>query len=694
MIIAEVIPIDSSHIAETLSYFSAQPMSPGTLVTIPLRKKEIYGIVLSVSDVKNFKQSLRHQSFTIRNITQIHNQNIFSSAYLNTIAKLKSYYLINSGAFISATYPKFILDNFEKFIPVMHQNHQEQDEGGPTSLIQKPLRERIKIYQKYIEDAQKEKKLLHIICPTILDVKNLEKELHAYTTKIFTFHSKLSKKKGEKTYRELLENTDGAVMISTPQFLDIPQQKRSVIIIEKDSSSYYYRTHKPEIDFRIFIEEYAQQSQIPLVFTDNILRTQRFAGKDLSLLEKNNTDVSFQIFSSRKISLISPQARVQKISDKERIQELSEKKHFSAFLRETKKHLERAIQEHKKIFLYTRRKSLAPTIICRDCGKLVQDRETHTPYSLFMYKDEQSGEKKLFYVNKFNGSIIPAFDTCQFCGSWRLQTLGVGTETLHKEVQELFPEIPSFIIDGEHLKTQRELKNTLKSYYADSTQAQILIGTQRALPYLHDIDVSFIVSLDGIFYMQSYSNEERALSLVKNIYDVSKKTFLQTRFRIKKEKINRDAQNQQDNTLSNELSIKFSKKIQSLVQNLRYTQEFTTAQTHHYAEDLLLWNVIKTGNLLSFLKKKKPIDKTVIVIEHEVKKGEYQKFYKYYHNQLRDYTPNISLQKSHKKNQLIIKIIIHVNYEQWNLEYQNTRLHNIIPFNSHSISIKINPEIF
>lgn len=688
MIVAKVIPITSSILTESLSYFSARKITPGTLVTIPLRKQEIRGIVLSTSEVKDLKQNLRTQNFKIRNIITIHDETVFSSAYLDTIQQLKNYYFLPAGKLIDISYPKYITKHFEEFCYDATSQMLPNKQNYSESLLQKPYGERIKYYKTFFHKKIKNAESVHIICPTVLDVKKMYEDLeNSFAKDIYLLHGKTSSKKLTTTYHEIKKKP--SIIISTPQFIDVPALHKTTIIIESDSSSYYYRALAPKIDYRIFIEEYAKKSQIQTIFADSVLRAERFNQVNDKIFSHENVDI--QIFFPDKIKLVSSISKKPiKQSDAERIKDIDKKRAaFSPFSDKILKQIKKSIKNNEKIFFYTTRKSLAPSIMCRDCGELAQDIETETPYSLYV-KD-----KELFYVNKINGEIIPAFDLCQFCGSWQLQTLGIGTESIKQELQKIFPKIASYIIDSTHKKNQTEINNVLRDFNTKSDRSKILIGTQKSLPFLENIDTSFIISIDGIFFQQSYSNEERVLALVKRIYDNSKMTYIQTRKVSEKTLTKQKSVSLINNDGKDILQLKFSKKLQAIIKNIQHSDEFGKAMLSQYTESLKIWKLFKTGNYLDFIKNKIERKKlTVININHSAKKIDYTKIYHIYTKRLAKYYPHIKVKPSHKKDFINIIITLHVNVKKWNRENQEPQLSRLLPFGERNINIEINPEVF
>lgn len=642
MIIAEIIPITSSILTESLSYFSTVDIAPGTVVTIPLRSKNIRGIVLSTTDAKNLKQNLRKQTFKIRNIIEIHDETLFSPAYLKTINQLKNYYLVNTGKLINITYPSYITKNFDQFCYAVAKPPQYQAQQATNILLQKPYTERILEYKNIIQKNLLEKKSTQVICPTVLDVKKIYDDLVEYfPEQVFELHGKTTSKKLVSTYQYI--QTEAVVVVSTPNYIDVPAYDKTTIILEKDSSGYYYRAVAPHIDMRILVEQYTLHAGINMIIADTILRPLRFV--------KNKKNTPSEIFDDKKISLINIHTKnPKKQTDAERIAELSRTKEFSPLCEDIKTEIQKSIQNNETIFCYVQKKSLAPIMSCRDCGNIATDPETETPYSMYT-KHNASGKSENIFMNNKTGQFIPAFDLCQFCNGWRMTPLGVGTSSVSAALGELFPETEIVVIDSFNTKNKTAIDKVLKKDEKNSPGAKIIIGTQLALPYLADkIDSSYIISIDGIFAQMSYTSTMRALYLISQIYESTKNhTWIQSR-------------NVLQAQLPNLENIDYKNFVKK---NLEQAKEFTI---HPYG--------------------------TVVKITHTCKKTDSQKTYSLYQKHLANYFPDIRIRPNTKKEFKDIQILLHLNVEQWNINFQDIQIQSLLPFGERDIKIEINPEVF
>ena len=66
MKLLEVIPIMKGISKETLTYFTSGEVSAGSIVRVPLRKKTISAIVLSLQEVSEVKSSIKESSYSIK----------------------------------------------------------------------------------------------------------------------------------------------------------------------------------------------------------------------------------------------------------------------------------------------------------------------------------------------------------------------------------------------------------------------------------------------------------------------------------------------------------------------------------------------------------------------------------------------------------------------------------------------------
>ena len=646
MQILQVIPITQSINSETLTYFSVKKVSLGQLVTVPLRKKEISAIVVSAESVINMKTQLRGASYQIRNILDIHNGHVFSPTFLTTSIAVKNFYASTTGRIIEKFVPSFILKKPEDYLfSIPKENNKTTT--SQTYILQRPFVDRISYYKTLIREKSLQKKSIHIICPTVQWSIRLFKELEKNNKYCFVLHNELTKKKIREQHATITQLEKPSILISTPLFIDTYQYHKDTIIIEKEASDYYRSITAPYVDSRIFIHNYAKYNGSECVFADAIVRPETWYQKtdiNTHVIEPCNKKV-FRADSLRLIHQHNKNPRKQ--TDSERISELTHKKEFSLFSKETLDALKTSVKNKEKIFLYTPKKSLAPITVCNDCGNVAQSPTSGRPYALYIKTHPQTRVKERIFICNTTGESIPAFDTCQFCNSWNMKSLGIGTEKIQEEIQKIFPKVDSYIIDGTHTKTKKQLREVITEYES-SKKAIIIIGTQKAIAYLETIDTSIIVSLDSFFSRLSYTIHTQILSLINEIVEKTKNsTLLQSR----------NITHESLPVLHNGLYIEY---------------------IEHELDERKRFNY--------------PPYITMCTITRHIQKTHIKKEYKLLNELFSAYNPQILVHPGRTKAQVRLIIILELDTKIWNQEFQDQTLQAILSSFDRKTEIRFNPK--
>lgn len=645
MQILHVTPIARSITTEVLSYFSVKPVASGTLVTVPLRKKQIKALVVHSSPVTNMKILLKGSDYQIRNILEIHNEQVFSPEYLNTCNKIKNFYATNTGKLINAVTPSFILKNIEQFNRPKNAQHNSE---FSLSLMQKNYVERISHYKTLLREKMLHKKSMHIICPTQNDVISLYKELEKNNENVvYMLHSKITKKKTKETFETLHQKEKSCCLISTPGFIDTYLFNKSIIIIENENSEFYRSISKPYIDMRKFIIEYSKALKIECILAASILRPEswlRHTEDKAQLIEPFNK----KIFKSKDIVINNLHERKPgKQTDLERLQELDDKKQFSCIARETLNSIKTAIKNKEKIFIFSHKKSLAPNIICRHCGNMARSPESGFPYSLYIKQNQQTKIKERIFICQNSGEKISAFDTCQFCNGHHLITYGIGTQRIHEELSVLFPKTLIQILDATTTKTQKSLNEIIENH-TSTKKASIIIGTQKALPYISNTDTSIITSLDSYFSRMSHNTVPQVLSLIKNISEKTKNPII--------------------------------------IQSRNILESYLPILKHGLYSEYIEQELLERKKFLY------PPYSNLIVIKKHTKKEYVKKNYYGLNKLLDSFDPQILIQPGKKKDFVELVCILQLNNKEWNSEKQNQKLIDILLSFDRMTDIFINPK--
>ena len=644
MFILQVIPITKSIRVPSLSYFSAKDVALGSLVTVPLRKQEIVAIVVAKEAVLDFKSMVRSANFQLRNILKVHEEHIFTSAFLNMSQQIAQYSASHTGVIMDTLLSKSIIRDIKAFAKI--KTKKENRNKHQIFLLQRSSEELLTYYKTRAREVLASGSSLFITCPTVQQAQNIYASVSkGIEKKCFLFHGSLSAKKIRDAYAEMSKKSGPVVIVGTPGSVALAPEDTLEFIIDSCSSLHYRTISQPQIDTRLCIEKLAFHSKAHCVYSDNMVPVSvwnRVRGYEIEVLEP----ASKKVLDPKKLSVISYKVGKALQSEKNRLEELQHSSRgFHPLHVESMKHIKTSLKRKEKIFLFVPKKGIAPNMVCGDCGKIAVSPETSLPYSLYTQINKETGKKENIYVCNANAQKIAAFDQCQFCDGVNLKKMGIGTSSLAETLQESFPKTTILVVDGQHTKTKKQIAEIKKEYH--KKKSVIVIGTSKVLSVLDSWDTAFIVTLAPLFSQMSYTNEESIVALLSNIQQKTTGTvYLQDR--------------------------KDSIKTLPILKDGMY-QSFVDSE-------------LKIRKSLNY-----PPYQTLIHVKATVLKRNLKQHYGYLLKGFGNYDPSIMLQPNSKTHAAII-LIMKLSLDMWSLDYQDSKLKNKLQNQERNVRVTINPE--
>jgi hypothetical protein len=150
MYVIEVAPLVRGGHLEKLSYYSAKKYPVGTLLDIPVRSKNIRGVVLDASPVSAAKTALRAATFSLRRLPSQDNARLLSPLIIETAKGLCSRVPASFGAVLFSLLPPEVQNGEENFI-----SSDVANSAGETSVsvLTGTRKERWLIYKRLIREA-------------------------------------------------------------------------------------------------------------------------------------------------------------------------------------------------------------------------------------------------------------------------------------------------------------------------------------------------------------------------------------------------------------------------------------------------------------------------------------------------------------------------------------------------------------
>lgn len=610
MWIVEVSPIKRGLKKETLSYFASEEVSPGSLVSVPVRGKTIDAIAIDCKNVRDEKQSLKSGSFSLRKITKVKSADGIPSYLFETAHICSQYYRRPKGEMLDIITTDLSLYTHEAFRP--NTIVPETDDAQPERLIfQAPLDERIAYYRTRTREAFAKGESLMIVVPTIADCVLFQNALaKGIVDFVITLHSDLTKKKFNEEYKKLCTEKHSLVVIATPIFASLIRKYTNTIILERESNQTYVTPTTPSYDMRTVIEVLARTRGITFIASDSLLRVETLGRRERKEFG-TVAPITFRALTPIDISVVAH-------GIPEEVPTRLRNEQIPALADDTIARLEKVLAKKQHVFCFSVRTGLATFTRCRDCGQVLICE--HCDSALVLYS---GSTRRVFICNKCKRHI-PSEQKCGRCGSWNLSAVGTGTAFINDELTRLFPNTPIFRIDRELTPSRKEAQKTISLFFEAPTA--ILVGTEMALYYMDkEVDESVVVSLDTLFNIPSYRTGERIINLLLSITERTKnKIIIQTKHT--------------DEDIIN--------LIKTNNYNTWYRNELTERKNYHY-----------------------PPYATIIKITWRGKESEKQAVHDYLEDALKGFSPDIfhGISNQKGKREHTVNAIIRPKVEDWSI---------------------------
>ncbi len=452
------------------------------LVSLKTRKKLSDAVIL---------KKVNKPSFKCVNITKI------TSFYYDTkmieIAQfISKYYICSLGEALSIYVP------FNKNISFT-KNDKQFDSNIKLSSFQKKASNfleknkqallfantgsgKTEIYIKAIEQVLKQNAQALLLMPEI----SLSPQMHKRLEKVFgqniaLWHSKISKKKKEKTLEHLL-NGQINLIAGARSALFLPFKNLKLIVVDEEHDESYKSDKKPRYNAKDLALYIAKKYDIKLILGSATASISSFYKIPYFILDET-------FYTSQKIINFDNSSN-----------------NLSPLILNK---MTQALNNNHQVIVFVPTRANFKYQICTSCGKAVE-----CPYcsvSMSLHKNDLA--LKCHYCN-FTQRIP---DSCPSCTNGIISNLRIGTAQIEEELNAIFKNIVVKRFDTDEIRTHNHLKQILSDF--NKNKIDILVGTQmlsKGHDY-HNVKLAIVFGIDSILSMNSYKAREKALSLLIQI---------------------------------------------------------------------------------------------------------------------------------------------------------------------------------
>ena len=492
-----VAPIRRGFGLEELTYYHPQHLPLGSIVNIPLRSKDVLGIVLASRSVKEARADLRNADFALRKISTVHTDNLFSPLFISAVSDISHHYASTFGATLHALTPTRLLPKISNVFSE-HTPHDSHEIQG----IQDTRTTRYDYYRQVVRTSLALNQSVLIVAPTA-DVTHLEAALaKGITSKVIALHSGMTAARELKVWNQVVTSDDPIVLITTLQYACIPRKDFRIIILERESARAHTGIQRPYVNARTALTHIARHYGIPLILGDSLLTTTtRF------ILENDPA--------------VHEPHRIQKRYNRTIFTQLVDMQpHADTFMSPEATEL---LDTLDHVCVFVSRRGVYPHTLCGDCGTPVRCTHCDTPVVVH----GTTAEKRVFMCHKCH-RVRSAKEYCSNCSSWKLVPLGVGSAKVAEDLATTYSKKKIIRIDSDATTTPRQAQKAYDLFM--QTPGAILVCTEMGLPYLTTVPYVVIASLDSMFALPDYRQTERIARIILALTEATSDTCIyQTR---------------------------------------------------------------------------------------------------------------------------------------------------------------------
>ncbi len=504
MTYVEVVVADNAyHGFDPLTYCSASPLLVGAIVTVPLRDKNVLGVV--VGDTQK-------PHFNTRHIIAIADLPPVPREIITLIFWMRDFYACTLGAAAQQCLPKSLP---KKPVEAMHFHESNlpalppltEDQEQALSQIQGPGMHLLHgatgsgKTRVYIELAQRSLvtgKSAIILTPEISLTSQLEQNFKAaFGSRVLVIHSQLSASKLLKQWVAILKTAEPLVILGPRSALFAPIRDLGFIAVDEAHETAYKQDSVPYYHASRVASKLAELHQAPIVLgsaTPQIV--------DYFLAEHKARPI---IRMSQTAATTSPNESEVSIIDLRARDMFTRQPYLSNVLIEA---MRANLAKGEQTLLFLNRRGTARVIFCEKCGW--QATCPHCDIPLVYHGDTHSMR---CHSCNFNASSPVG---CPACHSPSIIFKSIGTKAITEIVSRLFPDAHIKRFDNDNTKAER-IEQQYETVQAG--KVDILIGTQTLAKGLDLPKLSLVGVLiaDTSLFFPDFSAQERTFQLLSQV---------------------------------------------------------------------------------------------------------------------------------------------------------------------------------
>ena len=310
-------------------------------------------------------------------------------------------------------------------------------------------------------------------------------------------HSALSERERAEAW-DRVRSGDALAVIGPRSAAFAPVPDPGLFIVDEEHDSSYKQRESPRYDAREVVALRARANASALVFGSATPSAEAYHAADRGRVARLTLP---ERIASRPL----PDVR---IVDLRREPALPSEKGVPLFSRPLVERLREVFGRGEQAILLQPRRGFAPFLLCRECGHDFRCSQCSVARTV-----HDRGRR---LVCHYCGESGPTPARCPECGGGLLEAIGAGTERVAERFAEVFPAVPSVVLDRDSAR-RRGAAAVIEDF--QSGRAACLIGTQMVAKG-HDfpnVTAVGVLSADTLLHFPDFRSAEKTFQLLAQV---------------------------------------------------------------------------------------------------------------------------------------------------------------------------------
>jgi primosomal protein N' (replication factor Y) len=494
----------SYHGQESLTYGAEKSLPTGTIVTVPLRSKQVLGIVTGL---------VAKPTFAVKKIVSAAELPPMPTQLLQLLVWMQHYYPAPLGIITQHFLPRRLPKTYElehegintpapSLPPLTGDQQQALSALHPDGLHVLHGETGSGKTRIYIEAAQKQLEQCRssiILTPEIGLTSQLLDDFRAVfgNHRIVVMHSQLTDSARHKSWAKILVSHEPLIIIGARSALFSPVRNLGLIVVDESHETAY------------------KQDQAPYYHATTIAAKLANLHKALLVLGSATPLVSdYYIAGAKGRPIIRMKQTASVVAPSKPSIEIVDLRDKSAFTRSPNlseqllHEIEASLLRKEQILLFLNKRGTAHLVFCDRCGW--QALCPHCDLPLVYHGDAHAMH---CHACTFRS---PSPNNCPECGNPSIIFTSIGTKAVAEEVGRLFPAATVNRFDTDNKKSER-IETIFES--VRSGKIDILVGTQTVAKGLDlpKLGLVGVINADSSLFLPDFSARERTYQLLSQV---------------------------------------------------------------------------------------------------------------------------------------------------------------------------------